>query len=853
MFRKQRLFKSRQRSRHSNTARGTMARTKKVTPGSSDGADIRSFFGGGAKKTTKKPSDIRSFMAKKDTKDDEEQPEAKKPKTEGRLRRHVDADDDDDDSLFGEENVAPKTTKAVNDAKKEDDEPKKKKAKDDDEPAPKKKSARKEDDEEEAVPTKKTKKEDEKEEAPAAKKQKTEEEWPDSKVPFAAVAECCGKVEKITGRLEITSIVRAFCEEVMERAPDDVACVLYLLGNKVAPAYENVELGIGDALLVKAIATSCGRSDKQVKADAAATGDLGEVAEAARKKQRTISFAKKPPRLTAQKVLDEFRAIAKTSGNKSQDVKVGKISKLLTAATPPEAKYIVRALGGKMRIHLGEMGLLVAFAHAAANGEVTKDQVVKEDEKKDDAMDIDEDDEKAASFTQLELQWTGAKRLSKEQRLEAAVDVVKTCFAECPSYDLLAEAVRTTPLHRWKSVCALGPGVPVKPMCAKAEKDVRAVLTRFPVPVGFTCEYKYDGERLQAHRAADGSVRLFSRNCADTTKKWPDVVEYVAKAANEVTGSFILDAEVVAIDKATGDLVPFQILSTRKREVEKIDDIEVQVVVFAFDLLFVNGKPLLRSTLRERREHLMASFTEIPKDFQFASKVDVESDEEDDDARAQAVQEAMEQAVQAKVEGLMIKTLDKNATYEPQKRSLNWLKLKKDYLTDFAGDSFDLVVVGGYRGKGKRTGALGSYLLACYDPDDGTFQTVCKIATGFSDADLKTLDELFKDKILDARPRTVLVADALAQDIIWLDPVSVFEIRAADITLSSTHKGALGRVAPGRGIGLRFPRFDRLRTDKAATDATSSDQVLDAYLQQDQKGPSGKNGDDDASDDDGFL
>ncbi len=147
-------------------------------------------------------------------------------------------------------------------------------------------------------------------------------------------------------------------------------------------------------------------------------------------------------------------------------------------------------------------------------------------------------------------------------------------------------------------------------------------------------------------------------------------------------------------------------------------------------------------------------------------------------------------------------------------------------------------------GKGKRTGVYGAYLLACYDEDTEQFQSVCKIGTGFSDEDLKELAASLNNHTIPEKSSQYNVSDTLACDV-WFDAVQVWEVRAADLSKSSTHKGAIDKTGEsGRGIGLRFPRFERVRSDKKPEDATSSDQILDMYYAQDSIVAGGEGGDD---------
>jgi len=152
----------------------------------------------------------------------------------------------------------------------------------------------------------------------------------------------------------------------------------------------------------------------------------------------------------------------------------------------------------------------------------------------------------------------------------------------------------------------------------------------------------------------------------------------------------VLDAEAVAIDRTTGKLMPFQELSKRKRKDVKVEDIQVRVCLFAFDLLYLNGEvsvlasscfiqsgtfllinrtqPLLHRTLSERRKLLRQNFEPVDFEFQYAKSSDSEKTEE--------IQAFLDESVKDGCEGLMVKMLESEASYyEPSRRSVNWLKV----------------------------------------------------------------------------------------------------------------------------------------------------------------------------------
>ena len=661
-------------------------------------------------------------------------------------------------------------------------------------------------------------------------------DWkPGEPVPYAALCTTFSLIEMTTKRLIISAHCSLFLRQVLRLTPQDLLPTVQLMINKLAADYAGIELGIGESLIMKAIGESTGRSLQIIKADQNEIGDLGLVAAKSRSNQPTMF---KPKPLTVRGVLEGLMVIATVSGDGSQGRKIAGIKKLLSAADAAdaskgskgiditkdkggasEAKFIIRFLEAKLRLGLAEKTVLVGLAHA---------MVIHETEQK-------------------------SNKLPSTEKLAEGEAILKTVYSELPSYEVIIPAMIEHGIFHLRENCRLQPGVPLKPMLAKPTKSITEVLDRFEGK-NFTCEYKYDGERAQIHYVAEDSQQqypssllkgkggkglsaIFSRNSEDLSKKYPDILTKLNTWIKPETKSFVLDCETVAWDLVEKKVLPFQQLMTRKRKDVKAEDVTVKVCVFAFDMLFYNGESIVQKSLRERRELLREAFSEVEGEFSFAQYGNTSDLEE--------IQTLLDESVKASCEGLMVKMLDTNESgYEPSKRSRNWLKVKKDYLSGI-GDSLDLVVLGAYYGKGKRTSVYGAFLLACYNSSNETYETVCNIGTGFSEAILEELHTKLKDHTID-RPKPFYSHSTVPKDQpdVWFEPRFVWEVKTADLTISPRYKAGADALSDGsgKGISLRFPRFIKEREDKKADEATGSRMVVEMYQKQEgvgkNKGPS---------------
>lgn len=462
-------------------------------------------------------------------------------------------------------------------------------------------------------------------------------------------------------------------------------------------------------------------------------------------------------------------------------------------------------------------------------------------------------------------------------------ELVKACFARRPNYnDLVPCLLEVGISDELLARCGLALHIPLRPMLGSITRDLGEMLTKLQGR-DFSCEYKYDGQRAQVHCDDKGKVSIFSRHLEVMTDKYPDLVALVPRIRGEGVGSFILEGEVVAVDRESGELKAFQTLTNRARKDVAIGSIKVDVCLFAFDLMYLNGEELLDRPFRERRELLRSLFVEIPNHFTWVKNIDACS------ADSETVLEFFKSATDIKCEGIMVKVLDNLpnpaleppsegnddleetkpppqppppkstkkpkpnpkaptkasdkgkgtrrkallSTYEPDKRLDSWLKVKKDYNT--SADTLDLIPIAAWHGQGRKSKWWSPILLAVRNPDTGGLEAVTKCISGFTDKFYAANKEKYGEGGANVIARPGYVGYAGHPDV-WFEPQEVWEMAFADVTMSPTYTAAKGLVSEERGLSLRFPRFLRVRLDKGVEEASTVGFLAGLWWKQGERG-----------------
>ncbi|XP_022771969.1 DNA ligase 6 isoform X3 [Durio zibethinus] len=524
--------------------------------------------------------------------------------------------------------------------------------------------------------------------------------------PYVHLARTFDLVGGQKGKIKATSMLCNMFRSLLALSPEDVLPAVYLCTNKIAADHENIELNLGGSLVTSALEEACGTSRSKIRDMYNDMGDLGDVAQACRQTQTLLA---PPPPLLIRDVLSVLRKISLQTGSGSTIRKKNLIVNLMRSCREKEMKFLVRTLVRNLRIGAMMKTILPALAQAVV----------------------------MTSSPNLYHEATVDSLKEKLQDLSAAVI---EAYNVLPNLDLVVPSLMKEGVAFSSSILSMVPGIPIKPMLAKITNGVQEVLKLFQNKA-FTCEYKYDGQRAQIHKLADGIVRVFSRNGDETTVRFPDLINIIKESCKPAAQTFILDAEVVAIDRKNGHkLMSFQELSSRGRgskdSLVTVDKIKVDICVFVFDIMFANGEQLLGFPLRQRRKCLKDLFlNEKLGHFEYAKEITVEANDAclTSEATLTRMNSFLEHALQCSCEGIMVKSLDTDAGYLPSKRGDTWLKVKRDYVEGL-GDSLDLVPIGAWHGNGRKAGWYSPFLMACYNPDTEDYQSVCRVMSGFSDS-----------------------------------------------------------------------------------------------------------------------
>jgi len=578
---------------------------------------------------------------------------------------------------------------------------------------------------------------------------------------YSRIAESYEKIEATTKRLEMTD----YLVDLLKQTPKDIIDkVVYLTQGKLYPDFVGLEIGVAEKLAIRAVAKATGRSEKDIETEMKKIGDLGETTAKFLEKKTQVTFFQEP--LTVEKVYESLDKMAKAAGAGSMDQKISILAGLLANATPKEAKYVIRTVTGELRLGIADMTVLDALAIAYGGGKEAREALER-------AYNISSDLGKVAKTV-------AEKGIETIEKFEVSI------------------------------------GKPIRPMLAERLGDPKEILEK----LGGKCmaEFKYDGERIQAHKQGD-QITLFSRRLENISDQYPDAIELLRKHVKPKEA--IIEAECVAIDLDTGEMRPFQELMHRRRKygIKKAIE-EYPVSLFVFDTLYVNGKDLTLEPYSVRHKHLEKAIEQSDrvKLAQFITTGNLEE-----------LEVFFEKAVENGCEGLMCKSIAKDSVYQAGARGWLWIKYKRDYKSEMT-DTVDLVIVGAFHGRGKRAGTYGALLLAAYDEGEDIFKTVTKCGTGFTDEDLEKLPKMMeKHRISHRHPR---VQSTLEADV-WFEPVVVIETIGAEITLSPIHTCAMDTIRKGIGLAIRFPRFTgNYRLDKSAEDATTVKEITEMYKNQ---------------------
>ncbi len=580
---------------------------------------------------------------------------------------------------------------------------------------------------------------------------------------FNKLAHLFSELESTTKRLEMIDLLAKFFEEIKNTKNfEDLDKVVYLLQGYLVPNIKKFpKMGLAEKMIIEALSVHSGIDGKRIKEVLVKEGDIGAAAElilSKKKKQKSLfdynlSNEKTSISIEISELYSELKRIALSEGSGSQDAKLGILRGLMRKCSPLETKYLLRIITSTLRVGVQSPTIIEGLA----------------------------------------LAFTGIK---------ANKEFIERAYTLYPDLGEIAKILAEKSLEEVKKI-DIQYGTPILSMLASREVYTE-FISRLGVP--FIAEHKLDGERLQIHKRGDDII-LFSRRLLDISDQYPDVCQVLRE--NIHAENVIFEGEVVAMDPFYEKMLPFQVLSQRRRKYD-VDDIskKIPVCLFVFDLLKVENESYVDKPLPKRRKKL-EDIIEEREELRLVKSVIINTTEE--------LLEFFHKAREEGTEGIMAKSLQDNSIYQAGNRGFLWLKLK-GLEGGKLKDSIDVVLVGAFYGRGRRKGWYGTYIGAVYDPDNDRFVAFSRVSSGWTDEIMESLTKEMKQYEIDRVASNVICEDTPDT---WLQPEVVIEIIGDEITISEKFSTL--------GYSMRFPVFQRLRPEKGPKDVTTIREIQELY------------------------
>lgn len=589
---------------------------------------------------------------------------------------------------------------------------------------------------------------------------------------FSKFASYLQKLELTSSRNKIIEIIAGLFKQVSSPEIDKVC---YLSLGRLAPKFAGIEFNLAEKTMIKVITLAYELEDKMVREEYKKAGDLGDVVFKLKVQEAKRKATAKSLKPSIVQVYNQLLEIAQESGEGSVERKISKTAELLRDLDPLSAKYVSRIPLGKLRLGFSDMTILDS------------------------------------------LSWMIAGDKSKRKEIEDAYNIRA-------DVGQIAKKLKTQNLKPKKLKEFLGRikpqvGTPIVPaLCQRLPTAEEMIEKMGEVAV----EPKYDGTRLQVHFSKKqrwehsegqldfdfrpkGFVRTFTRNLENTTHMFPDLVERVFEEVKAKEA--ILDCEAIGYNPKTGKFLPFQETIKRKRKhgvTKKAKEIPLKF--FCFDILYKDGQDLLKTPLSQRRKILEKILYSNNKVMILSPQIVT-----DDPKR---LRKYHDEQIKNGLEGVVVKKWQ--AFYEPGRRGFTWVKFKQEKGKKGGGlvDTLDCLVMGYYKGRGKRAGfGIGAFLVGINGGEE--FLTISKIGTGLSDEQWREMKVRGSKFEVRGKPKEYKVDKNLTPDV-WCRPGIMVEIEADNITKSPIHTA---------GYALRFPRLVRFRDDKNPEQATTLEEL----------------------------